>query len=93
LEFTRAGDTRPEFWGYYADYDWVVFCWLYGTMMELPKDYPMFCRDLKQYMDERDWAREDLPSQEDLTQHSAIGDARWIRKAARFMNDDPEEQW
>jgi hypothetical protein len=20
---------KPEFWGYYADYDWVVFCWLF----------------------------------------------------------------
>lgn len=24
------GDDIPEFWGYYADYDWVVFCWIFG---------------------------------------------------------------
>ena len=22
----------PEFWGYYADYDWVVFCQIFGAM-------------------------------------------------------------
>lgn len=44
-----ADDTsKPEFWGYYCDYDWVVFCQLFGTMAELPKGLPMFCRDVKQ---------------------------------------------
>lgn len=41
-----------EFYAYYADYDWVVFCSLFGTMMDLPKGFPMYCRDLKQSIDE-----------------------------------------
>lgn len=41
----------PEFYGYYSDYDWVVFCWLFGTMMDLPNGFPMFCIDLKQMLD------------------------------------------
>lgn len=41
-------DPKPEFWGYYADYDWVLFCGLFGTMVDLPKGWPMFCRDLIQ---------------------------------------------
>src|SRR5882757_5689684 len=40
-----AGE-KTEFWAYYADYDWVVLCQLYGTMMDLPKDWPMYCRDV-----------------------------------------------
>lgn len=32
--------TAPEFYGYYCDYDWVVFCWLFGKMIDLPKDFP-----------------------------------------------------
>lgn len=40
-----------KFYGYYADYDWVVFCWLFGKMIELPKGFPMYCRDLKQDLD------------------------------------------
>lgn len=43
----------PEFYAYYADYDWVVFCSLFGTMMDLPKGFPMYCRDLKQMIDEK----------------------------------------
>jgi len=39
---------KPEFWGYYADYDWVVFCQLFGRMIELPEGFPMYCHDLKQ---------------------------------------------
>jgi hypothetical protein len=44
---------EPEFYAYYADYDWVVFCSLFGTMMDLPKGFPMYCRDLKQMLDEK----------------------------------------
>jgi hypothetical protein len=42
----------PEFYGYYSDYDWVVFCWLFGKMIDLPKGFPMYCRDVKQMYDE-----------------------------------------
>lgn len=41
-----------EFYGYYADYDWVLFCSLFGKMIDLPKGFPMYCRDLKQMLDE-----------------------------------------
>ncbi|MGH2666066.1 hypothetical protein [Flavobacterium sp.] len=43
----------PEFYAYYADYDWVVFCWLFGKMIDLPAGFPMYCRDLKQVLDEK----------------------------------------
>lgn len=42
-----------EFYGYYADYDWVLFCSLFGRMIDLPKDFPMYCNDLKQTLDKR----------------------------------------
>jgi len=54
----KRGYTTPEFYGYYADYDWVVFCWLFGKMMDLPKGFPMYCRDLKQMLDLK-WALDD----------------------------------
>jgi hypothetical protein len=40
-----------EFYGYFADYDWVVFCSLFGRMIDLPKGFPFYCRDLKQMLD------------------------------------------
>lgn len=47
-KYNGTDRSRPEFYGYYADYDWVVFCWLFGTMMNLPTGFPMYCNDLKQ---------------------------------------------
>ena len=44
---------NTQFYGYYADYDWVVFCWLFGNMIDLPKGFPMYCIDLKQTLDEK----------------------------------------
>jgi hypothetical protein len=42
-----------KFHAYYADYDWVVFCWLFGKMINLPKWLPKYCIDLKQLLDEK----------------------------------------
>lgn len=74
----------PEFWGYYADYDWVVLCQLFGTMMDLPrdKDWPMYCRDLKQLCDSL--GNPKLPEQES-TEHNALEDAKWNAYAHRFL--------
>lgn len=44
---------KPMFYGYYADYDWVVFCWLFGKMIDMPRGFPWYCVDLKQILDER----------------------------------------
>jgi hypothetical protein len=51
--FYRYDNGKPIFYGYYADYDWVVFCWIFGTMMNLPNGFPMFCKDLKQMLDDK----------------------------------------
>lgn len=51
--FAGKGLGKPEFYGYYADYDWVLFCSLYGRMLDLPNEFPMYCRDLKQILDEK----------------------------------------
>lgn len=80
---------KPEFWAYYADYDWVALCQLYGTMMDLPKGWPMYCRDLKQFCDGLGNPR--LPKATD-TVHHALNDARWARDAYTFltaMHDTP----
>lgn len=46
-------DDFPNFYAYYADYDWVVFCQIFGKMIDLPKGFPMYCRDLKQNLDDK----------------------------------------
>lgn len=48
----RGKDKTNDFYTYYGDYDWVVFCWLFGRMIDLPKGFPMYSRDLKQMLDD-----------------------------------------
>lgn len=76
-----AGE-KPEFWGYYADYDWVVLCQLYGTMMDLPKGWPMFCLDIKQACVAIGDPK--LPEQGE-GEHHALADAKWNRLAWEFI--------
>ncbi len=79
IEF--MGD-EPEIWGYYADYDWVVLCQLFGTMMQLPKGWPMYCRDVKQFCD---WlGNPKLPKQKGA-EHNALADAAWTKEAWEFL--------
>jgi hypothetical protein len=75
-----AGDA-PEFWAYYAAYDWVVLCQLYGTMMDLPDGWPMFCRDLQQVRSEAGIV--ELPPM-DGQEHNALSDALWTKAAHEF---------
>ncbi len=78
-----VGADKPEFWGYYADYDWVVFCQIFGDMVDLPKGWPMYCRDIKQRCDEL--GNPQLPKQESA-EHNALNDARWNRQAYGFLS-------
>lgn len=72
------GTDKPEIWAYYADYDWVALCQLFGTMMCLPKGWPMYCRDLKQLAG-------DLPLPEQgKGEHHALADAKWTKMAWQY---------
>lgn len=73
-------DKAPQFWAYFASYDWVLFCWLFGGMLKLPKGWPQYVMDLKQGMAERGMKREHLPPKPDDA-HNALADARWLREA------------
>lgn len=91
---------KPEFYAYYADYDWVVFCWLFGKMIDLPKEFPMYCRDLKQMMDDKYYSigTQKLPKNgwiellkqhssypQQTDEHNALADARWNKKLYEFL--------
>lgn len=65
-DFLKANP--PKFYAYFADYDWVAFCWIYGKMMDLPEGFPMYCQDLKQTMDSMQVLQEfKIPGQDRLT--------------------------
>lgn len=89
LRFVEAGGGEPSFVGYFADYDWVLLCWLFGKMIDLPKGWPMYCLDLKQEMAARGIKREDLPlfGREDA--HNALADALWTKHAWYHVMKQP----
>lgn len=79
LEF--CGD-EPKFWAYFAAYDWVALCQLYGTMMDLPKGWPMWCRDLKQELARLGIV--DLPAQMTV-EHDALADALYTKELCDWV--------
>jgi 3' exoribonuclease, RNase T-like len=85
----RRMDPKPEFWGYYADYDWVVLCRLFGRMIDLPKHFPMFCRDLKQLS--VDLGNPEHPP-DPADAHNALADARWNRDLYRLLTQLRDQQ-
>jgi 3' exoribonuclease, RNase T-like len=72
---------NPQFWGEWCSYDWVAFCQLFGTMMDLPQGYPMRCRDVIQMCeDELGLSSSELPaSLETDGNHNALLGARTVK--------------
>lgn len=87
--YISSKNNPPEFYGYYADYDWVLFCSLFGRMIDLPAGFPMYCRDLKQEMDrlglDKEWKDKYCPEPEN--EHNALADARWNVKLHKTIDD------
>lgn len=86
----------PEFYGYYSAYDWVLFCSLFGKMIDLPKGFPMYCKDLKHILEEENKFynglyrtesnlkdHKNFPKQ--TNEHNALEDARWNKQLFDFL--------
>jgi len=96
-----VGENNPIFVAYYASYDWVVFCQTFGGMLNLPENWPMYCYDLKQKIDDivslkikdsgikhEDKLAEikSLPSYpKNKGEHLAINDAEWNMELDKFI--------
>lgn len=94
---------EPTFYGYFADYDWVVFCWMFGKMIDLPEGFPFYCRDLKQESDRiynlkkqeyeeigRNFILEmknHLYYPKQTNEHNALDDAKWNKELHIFLKD------
>lgn len=81
-QFVMSRTDKPEFWAYYADYDWVVLCQLYGRMIDLPEGFPMFCRDLKQELDRRRITETPIINSQE---HNALADAKWTKEVHEWL--------
>lgn len=85
-EWVIPDEGQITLWGYYADYDHVALCQLFGTMMGLPKHFPKHTKDLKQWADHLYVRHGDYPAQHGV-EHHALSDARWNQKLWRYLDE------
>lgn len=76
----------PELWAWYAAYDHVALCQLWGPMIALPKGVPMWTNDLKQ---EAFKAGDPQMPKQDGGEHNALADARHVQAMAKFLDQHP----
>lgn len=69
-----------EFWGYYAAYDWYLLCRLMGGMLNTPKGWPYYAKDVIVLADHLRIPRAALPP-DPQDEHNALADARWNKAA------------
>ena len=85
IKFVTKNGEKPTFIGYYADYDWVTMAQLFGKMIDLPKGFPMYCKDLKQWID--DLGNPLIPESIDTGHHHALLDAVWVKNVYVWLQD------
>lgn len=88
-DHSKPGTGVGEIWSYYADYDWVAICQMYGTMMDLPNHFPRYCLDLKQLS----WMLGNPKHPESVGNHNALVDARAHRDLYNFLRTVPSGVW
>lgn len=69
-----------EFWAYYGAYDWYLLCRLMGGMLNTPKGWPYYFKDIIQLSDHLRIVRGLLPPDGE-DEHNALADARWNKTA------------
>lgn len=78
-----GNDDDIKIYMYYGAYDWVVFCWIFGKMIDLPKNFPMFFYDLKVMMIEYENFYNTFP--ENNNEHNALSDAMWNKEIYEYI--------
>lgn len=84
-------ELKPEFFCYYGAHDWTVFCWIFGSMMTLPKGFPIRFTDLKQIYEhvQSKCIFDNLRNHKDYPknkgEHLASCDADWNFELYKFL--------
>ncbi len=73
FDFLTKDGQKPELWAWVGGYDHVVLAQLWGDMSDLPRNFPRFTHELKQY-----WEMAGKPTLPDVPagNHDALVDAR-----------------
>ena len=82
LAFLTGPGEEIELWAWFAAYDHVALCQLWGAMPALPRSIPRFTRELRQFWEERGCPRMP-PRPRDA--HDALVDARHNLRRYQLM--------
>jgi hypothetical protein len=77
-----------EFYADFCNYDWVVFCWLFGKMNDLPTGFPYYCNDLQQ-IKEAKW-NEIISNRNKKLKHQGV--IKHIDEHPDFPKQNPAEK-
>lgn len=93
ISFTKG--EKIELYGYYSSYDHVVLAQLFGRMIDLPKNFPMYTIDLKQFIDDKGrqlkekeyhgFLKQDSKYPKQDKEHIALSDALWNKELYNFL--------
>lgn len=79
---------KPTLISWCGSYDHVVFCQLFGPMMDLPAGYPHHIKEFQEALATRGIADAELPPQEEGV-HNALADARHLKRLWGYIvNND-----
>lgn len=84
MDFIRAAGPDVELWANYGAYDHVCLAQLWGRMIDLPEDVPMYTNDIQQERARLGLAWDELPQQES-SEHNALADARHNQTVRRWL--------
>jgi hypothetical protein len=87
IKYGWGKDLNHEFYAYYADYDWVLFCSLFGRMIDLPAGFPMYCKDLKQMVDDKAYDYINNPNKAVHTFDNALS---WVKNTRGYPKQKNE---
>jgi len=85
--FLHPSEDNPvELWSYFADYDHVLLCWLFGSMGNLPAGMPQYTLDLVQLMYHMDLDSGSIPRQKGEV-HNALDDAKYHKHLFDYLTN------
>jgi len=78
-----------QFIAYYGAYDWVLFCQLFGGLMNLPKGYAYHYIDLRALFDvvgvTKDQVKKNVPQK--TGKHNPLVDCEWNKEVHQYLRD------
>lgn len=87
-------DDKVQIYGWHCAHDYVLFCWLFGGKINVPKPLPAHFIDLVDLFDsKRSLVKGKLKDQptypKNLNEHNALADANWNKQLHTFLLNLP----